>query len=246
MKGGELLFVGVEATRLTPAESRLLARVRPAGVVLVQRNIADEETLRALLAELRAAAPAATLAVDAEGGRVDRLRGVVGPAPGADLLALLAPAIARRAGHWVGAALAGFGFDLDLAPVVDLDHGRAGNALDRRTFGADPRRVASRAGAFLDGLHRAGVGGCLKHFPGLGDAGTDTHIAPAAIALGAAELALDLAPFAALGRARGSGDGGARRLSGARPGGAPGDAQPNALHPSSAQERGLPRCASLG
>jgi beta-N-acetylhexosaminidase len=198
MKGGELLFVGVEGTRLTAAEAGLLGKVLPAGVVLVQRNIADEETLRMLMAELRAAVPGATLALDAEGGPVDRLRGVVGPAPGADLLALQAPARARRAGYWVGAALAGLGFDLDLAPVVDLDHGRAGNALDRRTFGADPRRVASRAGAFLDGLHAAGIGGCLKHFPGLGAAGADTHVAPAAIGLDADALARDRAPFAAL------------------------------------------------
>lgn len=199
MSGGEVLFLGVEGTRLSSGEARILARVRPAGVVLVQRNIDEEAGLRELVAELRAARPGLLLALDAEGGRVDRLRGLVGPAPGADRLARCPPALARRAGYWVGAALAGFGFDLDLAPVADLDHGRAGNALDRRTFGGDPRRVASRAGAFLDGLHAAGVGACLKHFPGLGDAGTDTHLAPAAIALDARALARDLAPFAALG-----------------------------------------------
>ena len=198
MKGGELLFVGVEGTRLAPSEGAVLKRVRPAGVVLVQRNVADEGSLRALISELRAAAPGLVLALDAEGGRVDRLRTLVGPAPGADRLTTHPPALARRAGYWVGAALAGFGFDLDLAPVVDLDHGRAGNALDRRTFGADPRAVARRASAFLDGLHAAGVGGCLKHFPGLGGAASDTHLAPAAIGLAAAELTLDLAPFRAL------------------------------------------------
>lgn len=198
MNGGGPLFVGVEGARLAPTERRLLARLRPAGVVLFGRNVEDAGALVALVAELRAAVPGLLVAVDAEGGRVDRLRAVVGAAPAAADLAELPPAFARRAGRWMGAALAAFDFDLDLAPVVDLDRGRVGNALDRRTFGADPRRVASRAGAFLDGLHEAGVGGCLKHFPGLGDAGTDTHLAPSAIALGERELAADLAPFGLL------------------------------------------------
>lgn len=198
MKGGGPLFVGVEGARLAPAERRLLARVRPAGVVLFGRNVEDADSLAALVAELRAAAPGLILATDAEGGRVDRLRAVVGAAPAAADLAGLPPAFARRAGRWVGAALAAFDLDLDLAPVADLDHGRVGNALDGRSFGATPRAVASRAGAFLDGLQAAGVGGCLKHFPGLGAAGEDTHLEPARIALGERELAADLAPFAAL------------------------------------------------
>ena len=126
MKGGELLFVGVEGTRLARAEATILKRVRPAGIVLVQRNVADEASLRALISELRAAAPGLVLALDAEGGRVDRLRALVGPAPGADRLAAHPPALARRAGYRVGAALAGFGIDLDYLLVV-----HAANAADR-------------------------------------------------------------------------------------------------------------------
>jgi len=204
VKGGELLVVGVEGVRLTAAERRILARLQPFGVVLVQRNVADESNLRALVAEIRAACPEAILPLDAEGGRVDRLRALVGPAPAAADLARHPPALARRAARWTGAALRALGFDLDFAPVVDLDHGISGNALDRRCFGSVPRSVIARGRASIEGLAAAGVGACVKHFPGLGAAGADTHLAPARIVLGARALARDLAPFRALASAAGA------------------------------------------
>jgi beta-N-acetylhexosaminidase len=190
-----VLVLGVEGIRLAAAERRILARVRPAGVILVQRNVADLETLLALLAEIRAAAPHALLLLDAEGGRVDRLRGLFGPAPAGADLARHPPALARRAGRWIGAALRALGFDVDLAPVVDLDRGHSGNALDGRTLGRQPRAVAARAAAFVAGLQRSGVGSCVKHFPGLGGATADTHLRGAPIRLTRAELARDLEPF---------------------------------------------------
>lgn len=198
MIGGGVLFLGFEGTSLAPAERRIVARVRPAGFTLVPRNIVDAGQLDALVAELRALAPDAILALDGEGGRVDRLRALVGPAPAAELLAGKAAALARRSGRWVGESLRRFGFDLDLAPVVDLDRGLANNALDRRCLGATPRQVTGKAKAFIEGLAASGVGACIKHFPGLGAAGADTHFAPSVIELPEGELARDLAPFRAL------------------------------------------------
>ncbi len=198
MKGAEVLFVGFEGTRPTPEERSILRRLQPAGITLVPRNIEDEPGLRALLAELRLLCPAAIFGLDAEGGRVDRLRNLVGPAPAARDLAAVSPRRSARAGRWVGEALRNFGFDLDFAPVVDLDHGQRGNALDGRCLGRNPRAVTARARAFLGGLHRAGIGGCLKHFPGLGAAPADTHFELARVLLTRRRLARDLAPFVAL------------------------------------------------
>jgi len=200
MIGGSVLFLGFEGIRLTPAERRLLARVEPAGLVLFARNVGEAEDLQELVRDLRGLLPRAILAVDSEGGRVDRLRAVVAPAPAAAELARRPPEASRRAGRWIGAALAAFGLDLDLAPVVDVDHGRRGNALDGRCLGETPRRVTSRAAAFLDGLHASGIGGCLKHFPGLGDADLDTHLAPARVDLARAELLRELEPYRRLAR----------------------------------------------
>jgi beta-N-acetylhexosaminidase len=204
-EGARLLVVGVQGTSLTDEERRLLADLRPGGVIVLPRNVgASAEELSALVAELRATVPAALLCVDAEGGRVDRLRRVVAPAPAAAELALRPAVAAGAAGAWIGRALRLFDFDVDFAPVVDLDYGLADNALDRRYLGSLPQAVIPRARAFLRGLHAAGVAGCLKHFPGLGAARADTHREGTVIERSRAELALDLAPFAALAPAAGA------------------------------------------
>jgi len=194
----EHVFVGIPGPRLDDATAALLVGSRPGGVVLFRRNLATPAQLFALVAELRRLLPAAVLAVDAEGGRVDRLSGLVGPAPAASLLARRPPPVARQAGYWIAQALRLFDLDLDFAPVVDLDRGEAGNALDGRYLGSRDAAVTQRARAFLRGLHGGGVAGCLKHFPGLGAAEADTHHRTAVVRLSAAELASHLKPYAAL------------------------------------------------
>lgn len=202
--GAGLVIVGVAGPRLTPEEHRTLRRLRPGGVILFGRNVESAGQVAALTAELRAVLPEALICIDAEGGRVDRLRGVVGPSPAAAALADESAARVRRAGLWVGLSLRALGFDVDFAPVVDLDRGHTGNALDGRCFGATPGAVVARAGAFLRGLQAAGVGGCVKHFPGLGGARADTHLLGAPIELSRSELERDLAPFARLAAAAGA------------------------------------------
>jgi beta-N-acetylhexosaminidase len=196
--GGRVLFLGFEGKALTREERRLLARLKPAGVVLFTRNLGDAGEVDELVGNLRALLPGCLLAIDAEGGRVDRLKGIAGPSPAAAELALQPPPAALRAGRRMGALLRRFYFDLDFAPVVDLDYGLSGNALDRRTFGRTSRAVVARASAFARGLHREGVGSCIKHFPGLGAAPVDTHFGVARIELPRVNLAVALSPFTAL------------------------------------------------
>jgi beta-N-acetylhexosaminidase len=199
MSGAEFVFVGIPGRELDDATARLLARHPPGGVVLFARNVGSAEELRSLVAALRALLPEALLAIDAEGGRVDRLRSVVGPTPGGTWLARRRSTEAAVAARWIGRALRLFDLDVNFAPVVDLDRGERGNALDGRYLGRRPARIVPRARAFLGGLHASGVGGCLKHFPGLGAAAADTHLGVARIALPASELATDLEPFVQLG-----------------------------------------------
>jgi beta-N-acetylhexosaminidase len=199
-----LVIVGVGGPRLTSGERRALRRLRPGGVILFGRNVESAGQVAELTADLHAALPEAIVCLDAEGGRVDRLRDVVGPAPAAATLSREPPARAQRAGLWLGRSLRALGFDVDFAPVVDLDRGHTGNALDGRCFGATPAAVAARGGAFLKGLHGAGVGGCVKHFPGLGGAQADTHLLGAPIELDRGELERDLAPFTRLAAAAGA------------------------------------------
>jgi beta-N-acetylhexosaminidase len=197
-RAGDLFIVGLPGKELGADDEALLLDVQPGGVILFSRNVESAEQLGALVAEIRRAAPGALLYCDAEGGRVDRLAGIVGPAPAGAALARGAPELARRAGRWVGESLRLFGFDVDFAPVVDLDHGEEANALDGRYLGRRPAKVVPRARAFLEGLHQAGVGGCVKHFPGLGPSRGDTHFETGLVEGEAEELAPDLEPFARL------------------------------------------------
>lgn len=196
---GELLILGIAGTRLTAEEKEILRRVRPGGLILFRRNVEEAAQLHALVADIRAAAPDTLLYCDSEGGDVDRLAGIVGAAPPGEALAQAPVGIARHAGRAVGESLRCFGFDVDFAPVVDLDRGMSGNALDSRYLGHDTESVIARARSFLEGLHEAGVGGCLKHFPGLGPSRGDTHFEPGLVESGVDELAHDLEPFAELG-----------------------------------------------
>jgi beta-N-acetylhexosaminidase len=198
MKAGEFVFVGIPGPSLDGPTSALLAAARPGGVVLFGRNLESAEQLIELAGELRRVLPEAVLAIDAEGGRVDRLVKLLGPSPAPSLLARRPPIEAQRAGRWIGLALRLFDIDLDFAPVVDLDRGETGNALDGRYLGSRDPAVTRRARAFLRGLHSGGVGGCLKHFPGLGAATEDTHHRTSVVRLTAAALAPDLKPYAAL------------------------------------------------
>ncbi len=204
MRPADLVFVGIPGPTLDRATAALLAEHQPGGVVLFGRNVEDAEQLLALVTALRKLVPETILAIDAEGGRVDRLRDVVGPTPPAALLARSPANLAYQAGRWIGQSLRLFDIDLDFAPVVDLDRGEADNALDGRYLGRRAEEVIPRAQAFLRGLHEGGVGGCIKHFPGLGGAGEDTHLGASVVYLPAAELKTDLEPFAALGELAGA------------------------------------------
>ncbi len=195
---GELLVVGLPGLELDADSAVLLREVRPGGVILFKHNIESAGQLEELVAAVRRTVPGALLYSDSEGGRVDRLAGVVGAAPAAGGLARAPASTAREAGRCVGESLRLFDYDVDFAPVVDLDQGIEGNAMDGRYLGTTPEAVEERAGAFLEGLHAAGVGGCLKHFPGLGASRGDTHFESGRVDRPAAELEADLRPFARL------------------------------------------------
>jgi beta-N-acetylhexosaminidase len=188
-----LFGVGLEGPELSRVEREILRRLPPRGVILFRRNLASLDGLERLVAELRAIG-VAHLYLDQEGGPVDRLRELVAPSPSLERAARSGSA--RRAGEAAGAMLTALGFDVDLAPVVDRGLPDAGAlVLGERCASSDPATIVRAAGDFLDGLHSRGVGGCLKHFPGLGRARLDTHEALPVLRADPGEEALDLEPF---------------------------------------------------
>jgi beta-N-acetylhexosaminidase len=117
------------------------------------------------------------IAVDQEGGRVDRLKGIYSPMPSADLLRASGDAsIADRLGEITAEALRTLGFNINFAPVLDIAvDDSADNGLKGRYLGGTVAKVVRLAGAYLEGLQRGGVVGVGKHFPGLGAAAPDSH-----------------------------------------------------------------------
>lgn len=198
---GRTLMIGFDGTAVTTELTATLRRIRPGGVILFRRNLDTPQSLSAMLEELSEVLPCPTLfAVDQEGGRVSRLEPWLGPTPPAEQWARSETAEVSRFGHATGRALRDLGFNLDFAPVVDLCRPDTSNGIGDRSFGTDPELVTRSAGAFLDGLQAEGVAGCLKHFPGLGDTGVDSHLERPTVHRDVARLEReDLVPYQRLG-----------------------------------------------
>jgi beta-N-acetylhexosaminidase len=173
-KLGQMILVQFVGVQPTPDTVQMMNAQGAGGVLLYEYNMSSPDQLRSLTAQLKQLSAIPPLvAVDQEGGTVNRFDNIVGPLPSAS--SLKTPQDAEARGAQDGSLLADFGFNLDLAPVVDV--GTANPQLYDRTFGSDPDHVAAMAGAYLEGLQQGGkVTGTLKHFPGLGDTTTDPHL----------------------------------------------------------------------
>lgn len=134
------------------------------------------------------------VAVDDEGGRVQRIDKLVGPMPSAAQMGSLSNEDVRLRALDRGRKLRRYGVTVDFAPVVDLVPAATAGVIGDRSFGADPVVVTERAGAFADGLRSAGVIPTLKHFPGHGAASGDSHKGP--VTTGSwSTLAAHVAPY---------------------------------------------------
>jgi beta-N-acetylhexosaminidase len=174
---GQLLIIGFDGTEMTPRLASLLTKIQPAGVILFARNITGAEQTHTLLRECQKCVPTPLFTcVDLEGGTVDRLRNVLGSAPSpAEVFATGSRALFRKHGHVIGENCRALGFNVDFAPVLDLAYEASRSVMGSRAVSADPKQVVIYAREFLRGLGDAGVLGCGKHFPGLGEATLDTH-----------------------------------------------------------------------
>jgi beta-N-acetylhexosaminidase len=199
---GSLMVVGLGSTELSGLERAWLKLVRPAGVILFKRNIADPRQTRALLAEATAlCAPNAFRCVDVEGGTVDRLRDALAPMPSAHAVAEAArltgkSRLIREQGELIAQGVKAFGFNTTLAPVVDLALPESAKVMGTRAVGPTAEHVVDFARQFLAGLAARGVVGCGKHFPGLGAGTLDSHVETPVIQRSVRELwQNDLAPY---------------------------------------------------
>lgn len=197
------VMLDVEGTALNADDRRRLLHPHAGGVILFTRNFSSPDQLRGLVAEIHALRnPPLLVAVDHEGGRVQRFREgfTVLPAMAElgrswDQSSRQALHLAQDLGFVLAAELRAYGVDLAFAPVLDVDHGMS-EVIGDRAFHSDPRAVADLARALLRGFKQAGMSGVGKHFPGHGHVRADSHHASPVDERTYEEIeAVDLAPF---------------------------------------------------
>src|SRR5206468_8201160 len=198
---GQLFMVGLPRPALDRETREFLAERCPGGVILFKRNIRSAEQLRRLVADIHAtgAGVPPLVALDHEGGRVDRLPHP--PFTHFPPMALVGESgdtrLAEAVGRAMGRELRAVGIDLDFAPVLDVWSNPRNRVIGDRAFGTDPARVARLGVALARGLGRAGVLACGKHFPGHGASAGDSHfVLPRVRRSRRALAATELVPFA--------------------------------------------------
>ena len=177
------LMMDLAGTGLRREDREIASHRAIGGVVLFDRNYENLGQLADLTSELhRLRSPPLLIAVDHEGGRVQRFRSGFTRLPAARWIGArfarhpgLARSLARAAGLVAAAELRRAGIDLDFAPVIDLARGNE-ETIGERAFHPDPDAVIDLAGCWLEGAGQAGFAGVGKHFPGHGTARGDTHL----------------------------------------------------------------------
>jgi beta-N-acetylhexosaminidase len=176
---GQLIVGGFDGPELPERYARALREGRRGGAILFRRNLPDIPTSARVCEAIRAASPADLppfIGVDQEGGRVTRLPAPFLTLPPMRVLGELSDlGLVRRAGRAVATELSAIGFNLNFAPILDVDSNPDNPVIGDRAFGRDPRTVMRNAVAFLQGLQEKNVLACGKHFPGHGDTSVDSH-----------------------------------------------------------------------
>jgi beta-N-acetylhexosaminidase len=199
------LMLDLAGTELTAEERKLLQSPQVGGVILFARNISCREQVTALNAQIRQASDSLLIAVDQEGGRVQRLRDGFTALPPMQVLGDTVTQnlhtglqLVRDTGWLMASEVLACGFDISFAPVLDVDRDTS-SIIGDRAFADQPETVTTLAQAFIEGMHEAGMAATGKHFPGHGGIVADSHLeAPVDNRSWQQLLERDLQPFAAL------------------------------------------------
>lgn len=194
-KVGQLFWVRPETLdfSLNPEKKTLTQTMRQnleqypvGGIAVFKKNIQDENQLSSLIADFQSASKIPMIvAVDEEGGAVARLANheafsLPKYTSARDIGKTGDPEQARQMGRTIGGYLRFYGFNLDFAPVADVDSNPANPVIGRRAYSTDAQQTAQMVAAAVEGFHETGMLCTVKHFPGHGDTGQDSHYGTAA------------------------------------------------------------------
>ncbi len=189
------VMLDIAGLTLSLEERELIAHPNTGAVILFARNYANPEQVTELIHDLRSARNGELLiAVDQEGGRVQRFQNGFTRLPPAAAYALR-PELAEPAGMLMAMELLAVGVDFSFAPVLDVDCG-VSEIIGNRAFAQDAETVSELASAFMKGMHFAGMAATGKHFPGHGTVALDSHLTLPVDERSLAQMSVkDLMPF---------------------------------------------------
>ncbi len=177
---GQLLVIGFAGTSPSEFVRHQFQRNALGGVILFSRNVPDANTAWSLCREILSLASAKFppfLAVDQEGGRVRRVRDRIVDLPAFGIWSPRADVnLRRKVAFQQATELAALGFNLNFAPVADVNSNPQNPIIGDRAASADPREVTEICATWIEAQQSAGVMACLKHFPGHGDTTLDSHL----------------------------------------------------------------------
>ena len=173
-------LMSLELQEVTERMKGLNEKYPVGGVILYAWNIKDETQLSRFISQIRALNGQPLLCIDEEGGRVARIANndnfAVKKYESMEAIGATGdPQNAYECGNTIGTYLKRYGFDIDFAPVADVNTNPENVIIGPRAFSDDPNVAAPMVTNYLQGLKDAGITGCIKHFPGHGDTQADTH-----------------------------------------------------------------------
>lgn len=179
-KVGQLLVIGVEGTSFSSEMDNLIRNYHVGGVIIMGRNVATTNEMLQLINGIKKANEhnkiPLFLSVDEEGGRVSRLPVGIPKLPtSAQIGKLNDESVSYRAGTYLAGVLNEFGYNMNFAPVLDVNSNLSNPVIGDRSFGSDPYQVAKLGISTMRGMMDNGIIPVVKHFPGHGDTVVDSH-----------------------------------------------------------------------
>lgn len=161
----------------------------PPGIVLLfSDNITGVEEVKDLCKEIKKIKGKPLIAVDMEGGKVNRLKNIFGEKPGAEEYGKWDEEKVEKMAYQWACEMKEIGIDIDFAPCVDLGPVKEGTGLEGRVLSDNFEEGIRKGLGFLKGLHKGGIIGCIKHYPGLGPSEVDSHLKLPIVSLSKKEL----------------------------------------------------------
>ena len=194
------LMTSLEGTSLTFEDKKLLSNKHVGGIILFSKNFESQLQIQSLCSEIKAVKENIIIAVDQEGGRVQRFKNEFTALPSMQDLGNYAikknnMGICHEIGWLMASELTASGIDISFAPVLDVDR-ETSSIIGNRAFSNDPNLVCKLAGQLINGMNEAGMKATGKHFPGHGGIFEDSHISePVDIRSYEELLEIDLKPF---------------------------------------------------